>query len=268
MELSAEKAQQWVDKEVDPEVKKIKRKILANVNYVSAKEFKKNLSIVSVEAFQKINGDYVVLWDYKAHSSKRWVFHQIQSILPRKPVLATYFAPTADKVIGVANMIYEKNIENIVVFDDAAYSGEQLINRILLPLIKFFNEKNKEIKIFLIIPYITSLAKRRIEQVKFPSFISVDLTYLKHMDTLLEILTEEEKNILLNTEREEFQFLGATLTFFDHRVADDHSFFEEVAYLIDRSPKPYSEDTTYGQEEKKEWDIYWKKYLDFFKKEG
>ncbi len=54
MELTPKKDQGWIDKEVDPVVKEIKRKIIKNVKYVSAPEFKKKLSATTSIAFQDI----------------------------------------------------------------------------------------------------------------------------------------------------------------------------------------------------------------------
>jgi len=144
MELTREKAQAWINKETDPLIKDIKKKIIANVTYVSASVFKTKLRTTTDIAFQKITGDYAVLWDYKPHSSKRWVFHQIKNSLPRKPSLVSYYTKSVDSIIGVANEIYIKKIKNIVIFDDAVYSGEQLINRILVPLSNFLPKKHKK----------------------------------------------------------------------------------------------------------------------------
>ncbi len=268
MELTKEKAQEWINKETDPFIKNIKRKIIANVTYVSTRTFKEKLRTATDIAFQKIVGDYAVLWDYKPHSSKRWVFHQIKSSLPRKPSLISYYTKSADPVIGVANEIYERNTQNILIFDDAAYSGEQLINRILVPLSKFFTEKIRNIKFFIIVPYATTQSQNRIKAIPPSPFVDISVIFIETMKTLLEILTKSEQEILQKSGREEFVYLGATLTFFDHRVADDHSFFAEVARLITKSPKPYLEDTAYGQKEKAEWQLYWNKYLSFINKDG
>lgn len=267
MELTAEKAQGWIDKETHPLIKNIKRKIIANVTYVSASTFKNKLRTATDIAFKRIAGDYAVLWDYKPHSSKRWVFHQIKRSLPRKPSLVSYYTQSVDKVIGVADNIYNKSIKNIVVFDDAAYSGEQLINKILVPLSKFFTQKAQNLKLFVIVPYATTLAQQRIKAIPHSSFVEINFIFEETMKTMLEILSYEEQKILLKSEREEFEYLGATLTFFDHRVADDHSFFSEVAKLITASPKPYSADTTYGAKEKAEWELYWNRYLEILHKE-
>jgi hypothetical protein len=267
MELTKEKASEWIDKETNPLIKDIKRKIIANVTYVSAITFKIKLRTATDIAFQKIVGDYAVLYDYKPHSSKRWVFHQIKRALPKKPSLISHYTKSADHVIGVADEIYQKNIQNIIVFDDAAYSGEQLINRILVPLSNFFTEKMRNIKFFIIVPYATTQSQQRIKAIPHSPFVEIHFILIETMKTLLEILSKSEQEVLQKSEREEFAYLGATLTFFDHRVADDHSFFAEVEKLITKSPKPYSADTTYGKKEKAEWQLYWSKFLNFLNKE-
>lgn len=267
MELTKEKAQAWIDKETNPLIRNIKRKIIANVTYVSAPVFKSKLRIATEMAFQKIVGNYAIIWDYKPHSSKRWVFHQIKRSLPRKPSFVSYYTQSVDRLIGVADQIYNKKIQNIVVFDDAAYSGEQLINRILVPLSKYFTQKSQKIKLFIIVPYATILAQQRIKAIPISPFIEINFIFEETMKTLLEILSSSEQKILQKSEREEFLYLGATLTFFDHRVADDHSFFSEIAKLITQSPKPYSADTTYGKKEKAEWELYWNRYLAILHKE-
>jgi len=261
MSLDVNLARAWVEKEPSPDVRNIKQKILNNLNYVSAHSFTINLKNATNRAFTEIPDTYAVIWDYKPHSSKRWVYHKIKKYLPRKPTITTYFTQRVDAKIGVAESLQKQNITHLVIFDDAAYSGEQLINRIIKPLAESYTNKNMQVIIYIIVPYISSLALQRLLQVQHLGLATIKIYFEQQMLTLLEILSDHERTILANTKKEEFVYLRATLTYFDHRVADNHSFFEEITQLIKKSPKPYGEDTQYGKREQKEWDRFWKVYL-------
>jgi len=157
-----------------------------------------------------------------------------------------------------------QGVQNIVIFDDASYSGEQLMNRIVKPLFNYYISKGRQVHFFVIVPYVTSKVIELFESFRQSNNVDVRVFYVHKMKILLEILSREEANFLQKTEREEFKYLGATLTYFDHRVADSHSFFLEVARLMKQIPKPYGKgESTYSVKEKAEWELYWKKYLDY-----
>jgi len=271
MELDAAKARKWIDTEPDLIIKAIKEKIIANVHYVSASEFRASLIEATVMAFGQLKGEYAVIWDYKPNSSKRWVYHQIKSILHRyqKPAYAGYYTQSVDNILGVGMKLEQKGVQNIVVFDDAAYTGMQLMSRIIEPLSKYYTSKRRPIHFFIVVPYATSDALEKFASFRESNHADLGVFYVHIMKTLLDILSKPEFEYLRKSNREELSvYKGATLTYFDHRVADSFSFFEEVAKLMNKTPKPYAKgDSAYSREEEAEWQLYWQKYLDILKKE-
>ena len=95
------------------------------------------------------------------------------------------------------------------------------------------------------------------------------------MPQIKDIITKEELH-LMNEKRngsiepnaDEPLYLGGTLTFFDHRIADDHSFSPEIAKVIKaKYEKPYREsDSIYSKREKEEFQEYWKPYQEHINK--
>src|SRR5260221_218087 len=75
----------WIDQEPDESFKRIKRKLVDNLQCVPQEAFGNALNR-SVDQLNKVLGDqdYVVLWDYKPHSSKRWVYELAKDWL-KKP---------------------------------------------------------------------------------------------------------------------------------------------------------------------------------------
>lgn len=269
--LDKKRLELWIESERDGTVKAIKKKLINNLNYISADQFDKTLKNITQLTFKKFDGKYAVLFDFKPHSSKRWVYHQIKKHLPLKASLTSYYHPKTEPFLKYPTIkkLLKKDIKTVLVFDDASYSGMQLISKIIDPFKIYYEAAKKNIDLFLIVPYITNHAKTQIDAKSKSSNVKVHLIYGEKMKTVQEILTKNELNILKNLpELASFRrtvmhtrYDRVTLTYFDHRISDAHSFYEEISSMMKHPTKPYGENTDYGREEKKEWDKYWATWM-------
>ena len=161
----------------------------------------------------------------------------------------------------------ESGINTFLISDDAAYSGEQIVHRQIDPILRFYATEGiaRKPKFVLAIPFVTNRFLKLIEDIKIQSGCEIEVQVDSIMPTLAEILTDEEKNTLnekrsggLEINQSEPSYLGATVTYFDHRVADDHSFSGEVRTALDLSAtKPYAnERSKYFKKEEREFEEY------------
>lgn len=267
-EFDTEKAQAWIEAEDDPEIKEIKRKIIDNIKHISFANFKELSEQTVREAVNGINEDYALLFDYKPHSSKRWFYElNTESYENNPPTKTGYFTPGWEKMSGNETLegLTEQGINTYLISDDAGYSGEQIINRQIKPIIEFYRNRGIKPKFVLVVPFVTNRFTDLMNKIKSEGECEIELQTSFTMPSLLEILSEEEVETLktkrngnLEVDQTEPTYLGATLTYFDHRVADDHSFCGEVQNILNiRVPKPYGDESTpYFQKESEEFERY------------
>jgi hypothetical protein len=273
LEFDKEKAEVWVEAESDPEIRAIKRKIIDNIQHISFSEFKEKSEGVISQALQELsesNQKYAVFFDYKPHSSKRWVYEINKKCYSQyPPTEIRHFTPAWEKMSGNNRLrkIVEGGVNTFLISDDAAYSGEQIINKQIEPIIKFYEAENiqQRPKFVLAIPFVTSRFLKLVEEMKAKYGCEIVLHTNSIMPSLAELLTADEVKTLnerrngnLELAETEPTYLGATVTCFDHRVADDHSFSGEVRKALSLSAeKPYADDSTeYFKQEAQEFEEY------------
>ncbi|MBW7955422.1 hypothetical protein H3C66_01695 [Patescibacteria group bacterium] len=286
LSVNEAEVKRWITSEPDPQFQEIKQKLVDNLALVPHEVFLSALKRCISTLNEKIQGsDYVVLWDSKPHSSKRWVYEQAQPELTTQPVQETYFGVyDAMEDFESFREILDKGIDTFVVMDDAIYSGEQFRNATLKKLIEVYKKfgyyPSRFPKILLVAPYSTR------------TFQTNEVTQAAQEQGILTLLTEQTmptlNDVLSPAERQAIQerggtldlpedakergmldpndnqvFFGATLTAFDHRVADAHSFCEPLAYRLGvQTDKPYADSTTsYFDKEEQEYKAYQTKRL-------
>jgi hypothetical protein len=88
--------------------------------------------------------------------------------------------------------LYDQGVRDFVVFDDAVYSGEQITNSTITPLLRFFEKYDQkgECRIILAIPYVTNTFLASVRSLVGSK--KLVLLYQKIMPELGEILTSED----------------------------------------------------------------------------
>jgi hypothetical protein len=248
--------------ENDRWIKSIKNTLAENIDFISKDDFA--LVTKRTIAQTQFPNNYACLFDYKVHSSKRRMYQQYANDFPIPPSYSWYFAPAFERINNEKTLhtLLEKWIHNFVILDDAMYSGEQVVNRQILPIQKFFSQYAPDITptFHVIAPYIWKKAKDILWALPW-----VKLSIWKEMKTLGEYLTTEQKDILQN-QNNIIDGLDCvqttTLTYFAHKMPDAHSFSEVVRPHIDESKiyTPYKDEKS---EYYKDDDIEFENYKNY-----
>jgi len=264
-------ARSWVERDPDARFRMLKRKIVENVHLVDFPDFRQAVETVATRANETIGqSPYAVLFDYKDHASRLWVYRLAEAQLQTKPTAETYISGKTEPQFDfpVFKPLYDQGVRDFVVFDDAAYSGEQIINSTIVPLLKFFEKYDKkgECRIVLAVPYVTNTFLASVRSLVDGK--KLVLLYREVMPELGEILTpadwdltkeregrldaqSQDKTSPLAITVEEDVLTGATLTWFSHKVADSHSFPSAVRRALKLgTTTPYKkQDTNYFRQE-------------------
>ncbi|MFH1208772.1 MAG: hypothetical protein V1673_04360 [Candidatus Omnitrophota bacterium] len=243
-----------------PEAVAVKQKLLGAFHHVTFEEFRFSLRELAGRINEEIEKDgrpYAALWDYKPHSSRRWTYSLLQTLLSRPAAAANYFQGRAEPMTQSLKNMADQGIGTFLIVDDAAYSGEQLNNTIKSVADYYRKWGLLQPKVIVAVPYMTSRVQEMLTGIDGAQVTTISI---RPMPSLSEILTPEEINILRQSEGgERFFYTGATATVFDHRIADDHSFAGELVPLLDirNYRKPYGDAFTgYYQREQREFDAY------------
>lgn len=134
--------------------------------------------------------------------------------------------------------------QQIILFDDGSYSGEQMVNHVE-SMIEKLKHKAKETTLFIVVPYMTSRARTRLDAIRVmleSEYPNIKLTIADHetIQTVKELLSDDEYRQIraiypVLTEEDS----GITLTCFDHKLPNGQSFFQPVAPLIKGIVTPY-----------------------------
>lgn len=262
----------WIKDESVPEIRSIKERIIDATERISFEEFREALK-KTTEAFNQSRGQntepYAVLFDYKSHSSRRWVFELSKVDLVAPPQVARYFGPAGEKLHGykLLEQNIQEGIREFAIFDDAIYSGEQVFRRTVKPIAEYFQAKGYEPPTFnLVVPFVTNRALDGFKEVADHYGVKINFFHQKVMPSMREIMGPvgvdvlQKRNYMLDVQSGEQAYIDATVTYFDHRMADNHSFSEEVRKLAGvEIPKPYADETTdYYKNEEEDFQEYQK----------
>jgi hypothetical protein len=219
--------QKWVEAHTG-EFRTIAEILIDKINHVTHEEFKSQLK-ESVENFNNyLSGQsdpsYIIVIPGGFDKSALWVTSLAKEFLEFPP----------ERIIMIhdydfADILEESTCVNIVMFDDAAYSGRQMAE-------EYFPKFEGVDKVLHpIIPFMTESAEKKLE---------VELTKLniKHMihdhatmDSFSKFLSERQKKLLRAEGNNEFTVQqidtktnpsgidNLTVTYFDHKKADDWS---------------------------------------------
>lgn len=240
-------------------IKSIKNTLASHIDFVSEEDF----SVVTKRTIAQTEfpNNYAYLFDYKPHSSKRRMHNQFATEFPIAPSYVGYFAPTFENINNEKTLhaLLDKWIHDFVILDDAMYSWEQVMNRQINPIQKFFAQYAPHIQptFHVIAPYVWKKAKDILLQTPW-----VKLTIWKQMKTVGEYLMPEQKDIL-EQHNNTIDWLdcvqSTTLTYFAHKMPDAHSFSEVIRPHIDESKiyTPYKDtNSEYYKNDDNEYENY------------
>lgn len=217
--INKEDAKAWIEAHTNS-IKPLAAKFIANVRYISFERFCRQLR-QSVKSFDNYlmqlpenERKYaIVIPSSKLVSSNKWVSSLALPFFENRP---------QDVILsdGLAEFqIAHPEVKRFVLIDDAAYSGKQLsalISRL---------GGDAETKLHAIVPFSTTKGARR---VAYEAWIS-DHQKMFSIEELckLGVFNESDKCILEEAtgHYDHGDLAGRTLTYFDHKVADELSTF-------------------------------------------
>lgn len=222
--------ERWANGHPTPRLRGIAHKIADNLNYISFEHFLKALQNVVTQFNAKIGNEPYVLLVQKINdklASDDWT---TSIALNQCGLKSPSIILTVDDLNGYLKQ--NPNIKNILILDDAMYSGTQKIR--LMQDIESENVEIEHITLNIGIPFLTNYAKTRMqEHVQYYNqehaqyYNKVDFMDHQIMPSMKDILGEEDFSFLSNLKCDSIED-GYTLTYFDHKVADSMSFFQPI----------------------------------------
>ena len=267
------KLQRWVDREKDPRFKSIKQKLVdyfLTKGHVSYRDFRKALNnqVENLNQKLKMNGkDYAVLFG-APHSSSRWTYYLVKDKLIKPPSEEIYLHEDYD-IDGqlVFEKILKKGVRQFVIFDDSAYRGGN-IQITIKEVLRTFDSLHIQQRpnFILVVPYMTSFARETFGRMGKENSNSVQwIKPVNSISSIVEILSPAEWQLIQSERNGRLDTSGRlarkpiegsreiTLTYFDHKIADEFSF---LPYLVSYLPKimpPYKRrGTPYYRQESEE----------------
>lgn len=288
-----------IDKELaecSPEDKAILKKVLKNVEYVSFEEFDnaRREAVTGENGLNSLLADgkpYAIIAGGAKGKSNYWVYQLSKDELKTKPEEVFFIGQENSAgygskgwVKGQINELMDKNVRRFVIFDDAIYSGQQMIEHFYKYIqngleaqghiegdIQMGGSKDhiESAELVIVVPYITNVAEKALLGNSGEEYsgttITVKLFKSQNIPTVKEILTQKEaKKWGAYTGKTND---GCALTHFEHKTPDDLSFDPRTERLIikEHAIQPYrevAENSAYRKSEKALWD----KQAAFFKK--
>lgn len=263
--FNEDKVTSWLDNSENEIEKNIKIKLLSEVTFIDERTFNKAIKYATKQFLKEIKSEkYIVLWDRELFKSKRWVFYKIRYLLTikkikflnrfKKNTTSFSYIATYSSISNLESIIIKNNIKHFIIFDDAIYSGTQILN-LILSLIDKLNYLNHSPSTFnIVVGFVSNYAIKRIKA-EFTNCINVTINFYYYdiMGTYKEIFNnndlEKMDQMYLISLKEE-----TPLTYFYYKVPDAASFPSSLKSLMNLPSKPYSKNTKYGKKEKIEWE--------------
>ncbi|MBT4870595.1 MAG: hypothetical protein HON47_03410 [Candidatus Diapherotrites archaeon] len=236
----------WINEGDEYGSKAIRQMYVDKINVVSADQFETALS-ETVSKFNLANSagePYAVIFDEEAGKSKRWVFEKIRSQLTTKPT-AGFYSHDSSKA---KSLLINEGVNHFVIFDDAMYSGQQVLNT-SLGLTSNLGET--PIKLTIVTPFSTTEAISSITAALSERNVELNIIQSQTINTLAQSLTESEKAMLVgNSDPGLTNFRGFhTTTVLPHKNPDYMSFPQKMGDRLAPVAEPYKADTPYLFEE-------------------
>jgi hypothetical protein len=115
---------------------------------------------------------------------------------------------------------------NIVLFDDACYSGTQMTGHVTT-IVRRLEELGVEANIYVVVPFMTSVAERKLNTIPLTGRVHVLLSPHIIIPTVREVMPSESYAALCDLfpgQLEPDDDTGIGLTYFDHKIPNSSSF--------------------------------------------
>lgn len=257
------KVTNWLNNSKNEVEKNTKIKLLSEVTFIDEKTFNKAIKYATKQFLKKFgDNQFLVVWDRDPFKSKRWVFYKIKYLLAikkfkflnpfKKNTTSFSYVATYFNARNLGNIIISNDIKHVVIFDDAIYSGIQILN-LVSRLIDELDDLNYPIPSFnIVVGYVSNFAVKRITH-ELTDSSQTNFYYYDVMSTYKQIFNDDDLEKMdqmdLISLKEE-----TPLTYFFYKVPDAASFPSSLKSLMNQPLKPYSKDTEYGKKEKIEWE--------------
>ncbi len=232
--INLAKAEEWINAHPDEETKAAARAIIQNTTHISQQEFERALT-TSVEDLnsQLDTGTYALISD--VGSSNSWVDSLAIPQLRALPAQILEISNTPGQAI-------QPGIKQLVYLDDAAYSGGQAMIQIRGLLRRLQNQGSSldGVKIYYVIPFMSSSAEATIRSLEQEFGVSIIIARHQNMKTLNDLVTPETFNTIKKmyplqpgeygeiSPDINLRYLGqVALTYFDHKIPDSVSILGE-----------------------------------------
>lgn len=234
------KITEWLLNEPDPRLQRIKQQLVNGIERVDFFSFYRSLLEV-VEQFNQLSlTNYAVLWDMAPNKSKRWVWSLIENRIKNKPLFTDYSL----KVKELAKNYLFAGIKTLVVFDDASYTGTQLLDEIVSRILEAGHDLGLtgELELIFCVPYVGPYVPQIIEKTyQQPTFaLTCRMIYTSVMATGPDTLSRSQEDYyrftcgrqFSDTPKGEMCDHSGSLTIFDHKTADTTSVAWQVFQAI------------------------------------
>lgn len=172
---------------LSPEHKAIKQKFFESIQKISYEDLEKDLFACTQELNNKLNNQDFAL-GYAENKSQKWIAELALQYLNKPPVdsFSTYTAFSLSGAGSEQSSLSEK-ANNLVVFDDAAYSGTQMCELLENLVTEISKKPNQPKNIYFVIPFMSDHSKTKLQE----TWDKLLLT--KSPDTKLYIITSSTK---------------------------------------------------------------------------
>ncbi len=217
----------WAESQGTPMARQIAHKMVDNLQYIAFEDFLRQLQHTIDDFHQRVNSESYVLLVGELMFNKLadgcsdlWLIGLALEHCGLKEPVAIL---TPDQLQSYRST--HPSVTNILMLDDASYSGTQKGD--ILDYFKIKDQiKANELSFFVGIPFMTRYAKEALSR---RSGLFKELSFLNHvyMPSVIDVLDAKE---IFYAKQANVGYVSSrqTLTYFDHRYADFFSCFQQI----------------------------------------
>lgn len=222
--IDYEKAQAWVGAHPDEATRKAAEEILQSIRYVDQETFERDLRRTVLDVNAAIEGPYLSL--ISRGKSNQWVMELALAQGAKLPENVIDF----DDAKGLEQVLRANpDITELVLFDDATYSGSQLSSHVR-ETERLVEQFGRKVRFHIVVPYISSYAYKELSN--NPAIVIHNHERVLTFDEMVD--SAENKETILAMYPELTGCIGCgdlstrRLIYFQHKVADSLSIIEAV----------------------------------------